>query len=231
MLFAACANTRPTIARAKKSQFACTGFGPATARRPPIAPEVRVMGKTLARVISSHFETRSMRRPWERFWVVSTSRQFSSTVAMETSEGKLLGGGLGQEAATLLGRWHRALRTLAEPAIAVCSDPVVDGVAQSAWNDAKQGENRPKPREPGDDTEHRITLHERVLPFHQHDARARVCGEPHPCEQLASLRGLKRRKSKTLARVSGEHEAHAAVAEVANPVKENGRPLYHYSSK
>src|SRR5271157_3772790 len=144
MLFAACANTRPTIARAKKSQFACTGFGPATARRPPIAPEVRVMGKTLARVISSHFETGSMRRPWERFWVVSTSRQFSSTVAMETSGECCLRGVLGQESATLLGRWHQALRTLAEPAIAVGGNPVVDCVAEFARNNAEQGENRPK---------------------------------------------------------------------------------------
>src|SRR5215469_1645284 len=169
MLFAACARTRPSIARAKKSQFAGTGYGPATARRPPIAPEVSVMGKTLARVISSHFETASMRRPWERFWVVSTSRQFSSTVAMENLQGAAAGG-LRQEAAALLRSRHRALRTLTEPAITVLCDPFVEGVAQAAGNHAKQGENRPETRQPGQNAEHGLTLHVEASLLHQHDA-------------------------------------------------------------
>ncbi len=66
--------------------MALAGVGPATASSPPMAPEVSVIGNTLARMMRSHFEPRSMVRSAGRFWVVSTCFQLSSRVAMDPPE-------------------------------------------------------------------------------------------------------------------------------------------------
>ena len=59
----------------KYNQFA---RGCPAARRPPISPDVRVMGKTAARVRISQRDTKSTGFPAERLVVASTSFRFAT---------------------------------------------------------------------------------------------------------------------------------------------------------
>jgi len=76
MLFAACATTRPTTARTRYSQFTLTPpprRAAPTASRAPIRPDVAVIEKTAARVMTSHLLTASGRViPSGRFAVLRT---------------------------------------------------------------------------------------------------------------------------------------------------------------
>jgi hypothetical protein len=77
MLFAACATTRPTIARARRPQLTVTSpvsrIAP-TASSPPMSPDVTVIENTAARVMTSHFEIASggAVMPLGRFAVLKT---------------------------------------------------------------------------------------------------------------------------------------------------------------
>ena len=77
MLLAAWATTSPTTARARRAQSTVTSpvsRAAPTASRPPIRPDVTVIEKTAARVITSHFEIASGGRviPAGRFAVLKT---------------------------------------------------------------------------------------------------------------------------------------------------------------
>ena len=75
MLLDAWATTSPASASAKFSH-ATSRPSAVMASNPPIRPEVSVMEKTAARVISSHFEMTSMAAPVGKLAVASTERQF-----------------------------------------------------------------------------------------------------------------------------------------------------------
>src|SRR6187549_3942728 len=88
MLFAACATTRPASASRKQPNLAS---GAPTARRPPISPEHSVIGNTLARMIRSQRETRSISAPFGRFWVAMTAPQFETTELRDDMERSFAG--------------------------------------------------------------------------------------------------------------------------------------------
>jgi hypothetical protein len=81
MLFAACATTSPTTDSRNNPQS--TGAPPAvraasTASRPPMSPDQIVIGKTAARVMTSHFPTASSGRVAGAFAVSRISFQARS---------------------------------------------------------------------------------------------------------------------------------------------------------
>jgi hypothetical protein len=83
MLFAACATTRPTIARARRPQSIETepvSRASPMASSPPTSPDVTVIEKTAARVITSHLLRRSggLVMPTGRFAVLNTVRHVRS---------------------------------------------------------------------------------------------------------------------------------------------------------
>src|SRR5207249_1847152 len=80
-LLQACATTSPSKLTPKQDQFA---RGCPAASRPPIKPEVSVIGKTAARVRMSHRDTKSTGFPAERLVVVRTSFQLATYELMQT---------------------------------------------------------------------------------------------------------------------------------------------------
>jgi len=125
----------------------------------------------------------------------------------------------------LLRRGHAAGVKAAIPFETFAGDVIIDRITEAAGNDAEHRREPPDPAEPGKDRQGGIGTHPEAPGLFEHHG-VEISGGEAAFEPNPGGLALERCEAITPMAIAGEKEAHEAVAEIAESIEIDDRPVH-----